>query len=85
MDRAAEGLARAFYNVYQLINCETLVYGGGVGKFGPALFDRVEQRFFELIPLAREYPMRFLPSFLGDDAGICGAALLACHHGPQTV
>ncbi len=85
VDRAAEGLARAFYNVYQLINCETLVYGGGVGKFGPALFDRVEQRFFELIPLAREYPMRFLPSFLGDDAGICGAALLACHHGPQTV
>ncbi|MGI6150853.1 MAG: ROK family protein [Christensenellales bacterium] len=78
-DRAAEGLARAFYNLYQLINCETLVYGGGVGKFGPLLFDRIEQRFFELIPMAREYPMRFLPSLLGDDAGILGAALLLFH------
>lgn len=82
VDRAAEGLARAFYNVYQLINCETLVYGGGVGKLGPALFDRVKQRFFELIPLARDYPMRFLPARLGDDAGICGAALLVRRHEP---
>lgn len=76
VDRAAEGLARAFYNVYQLINCETLIYGGGVGKFGSLLFDRVERRFFELMPMAKEYPMRFLPSVLGDDAGIRGAALL---------
>jgi len=76
VDRAAEGLARAFYNLYQLLNCDTLVYGGGVAGFGSLLFDRVERRFFELMPMAREYPMRMLPAKLGGDAGIIGAALL---------
>lgn len=76
VERAAEGLARAFYNVYQLLNCDTLVYGGGVANFGPLLFDRVERRFFELIPMAREYPMRFVRAELGEDAGIFGASLL---------
>jgi len=74
--RAAEGLARAFYNIYQLVNCDTIVYGGGVSRMGPSLFDRVSDRFYELIPMAREYPMRFTPAALGDEAGIAGAALL---------
>ncbi len=76
LERAAEGLARAFYNIYQLLNCNVIVYGGGVSKLGSLLFDRIEKRFYELIPMALEYPMHFLPSSLGDDAGIYGAALL---------
>ena len=76
IDRAANGLATVFYNLYQTFGCDRLVYGGGVAKLGERLMGKAEERFYELIPMAKEYPMTIVPAELGDNAGIIGAALL---------
>ena len=56
IDRAANGLATVFYNLYQTFGCDRLVYGGGVAKLGERLMGKAEERFYELIPMAKEYP-----------------------------
>lgn len=76
INRAADGLGTVFYNLYQTFGCDRLVYGGGVSKLGDRLMLRAQERFLNLIPMAREYPMEILPAELGDNTGIVGAALL---------
>jgi glucokinase len=77
---AVEFWGMAAANLVSLFNPETIVFGGGV--FGPAA------RFLDGIaaeakrwaqPIAIEQ-VRFVPSALGGDAGLYGAARLALSH-----
>ncbi len=62
------------YNVYQLLNINTFVLGGGLTNFGPALFDRVREEFdsYDQVKL----PVEFRIAELKDEFGIIGAAEL---------
>lgn len=76
VDRAAEYLARLFLSLYQTLDINLVVYGGGAVKVGPRLMEQSSARFNVLCRYASEYPVTFRPAQLGDDTGIIGAALL---------
>ena len=62
------------FNIYQLLNVNLYVFGGGLVNFGPLLFDRVRREFdrYNHIPL----PVEFRFAELKQDFGIIGAAEL---------
>lgn len=76
VDHAAEYLGRLFQSLYQVLDIDLVVYGGGAVKVGPRLMERSIARFNELCKSAADYPVAFRPALLGDDTGIIGAALL---------
>lgn len=80
LDDAIQFWGMAAANLVSLFNPETIVFGGGV--FGPAtrFLDRIAaeaKRWAQ--PIAIEQ-VRFVPSTLGGDAGLYGAARLALSH-----
>ncbi len=77
LDRVSEYLARMFVALYQVLNVDRVVYGGGALKISPILMERAEARFLDMLPMARAYPVTFLPAALGDDVGMIGAGLIA--------
>lgn len=77
IDNAVELWGMAAANLVSLFNPETIVFGGGV--FGPAtaLLDRIRaeaERWAQPIAIKQA---TFVPSALGGDAGLLGAAALA--------
>lgn len=70
----AHYIAICVYNLYQVLNINVFVFGGGLTNFGPALFDRVRSEFdsFDHIGL----PVEFRFAELKQDFGIIGAAEL---------
>lgn len=84
MDDAVQFWGMAAANLVSLFNPETIVFGGGV--FGPAtrFLDRIAaeaKRWAQ--PIAIEQA-RFVPSALGGDAGLYGAARLALMDNGET-
>lgn len=77
LDRVSEYLARMFVALYQTLNIDCVVYGGGALKISPTIMKRAETRFLEMLPMARDYPVSFRPAALGDDVGMIGAGLIA--------
>lgn len=71
----SEYLARMFASLYQALNIDHVVYGGGLTKI-PLLIDKMTARFDELVLHAKDYPVTFVPVALGDDMGIIGASFL---------
>ena len=74
IERAGDHLGIMFANLYQALNIDHYVIGGGVSKIGPMLFDRFKEKFKSL--LIMNCPVAFLPAAFGDDVGIAGAAML---------
>ncbi|MCL1796234.1 MAG: ROK family protein [Clostridia bacterium] len=72
LDEMAHYLAVCVFNVYQMLNINTFVFGGGLINLGEALFGRMRRDFDRVnhIPM----PVRFLMAELKQDAGILGAA-----------
>ncbi len=70
----AHWLAVCLYNIYQLLNVNLFVFGGGLVHFGDALFGPTREEFdrYNQIP----YPVEFRFAELGKDFGIIGAAEL---------
>lgn len=67
-------------NLIQLYNPEALIVGGGIAQAGRLLFEpilRTVRARAHMVPAAT---CRILPSQLGDDAGIIGAAVLAARN-----
>ena len=62
------------FNIYQLLNVNLFVFGGGLVNFGPMLYDRVRAEFdrYNHIP----QPVEFRFAELKQDFGIIGAAEL---------
>lgn len=74
LDQTAHYLAVCVFNIYQLLNVNLFVFGGGLTNFGPMLYDRVRAEFdrYNHIP----QPVEFRFAELKQDFGIIGAAEL---------
>jgi len=70
----AHYLAHCVFNVYQMLNIDTYVFGGGLTALGDAMFVKMREEFdrFNHIP----FPVRFKMAELKEDIGIIGAAEL---------
>ena len=72
LDQMAHYLAICLFNIYQLLNVNLFVFGGGLTHFGDDLFGRVRRefnRYYHLDP-----PVEFKFAELKRDFGIIGAA-----------
>lgn len=74
LDQMAHYIAVCVFNIYQLLNVNLFVFGGGLVNFGPMLYDRVRKEFdrYNHIP----QPVEFRFAKLKQDFGIIGAAEL---------
>ncbi|HHT64851.1 MAG TPA: ROK family protein [Clostridiales bacterium] len=74
LDQMAHYIALCIFNIYQLLNVNLFVFGGGVVNFGPLLFDRVRAEFdrYNHIP----QPVEFRFAELEENIGVIGAAEL---------
>ena len=70
IDRAANGLATVFYNLYQTFGCDRL-YTAGACQAGRAAYGQgPKSAFTNSFPWRRNTPMTIVPAELGDNAGI---------------
>ena len=68
----ARYLAYSVFNVYQMLNIDTFVFGGGLTALGDALFDRMRSEFDKIYHIS--FPVHFKMAELKEDIGIIGAA-----------
>jgi glucokinase len=77
ISRAAYYLGVGLANVVNVLNPDVIIVGGGLSKLGDLLLEpaikTVQERAFQLPAQA----VRIVPSQLGDDAGVVGAAVFA--------
>jgi glucokinase len=78
---SADNIGTGLVNLANIFNPEVIVVGGGLSKIGALLlgpaFKTVNQRTFPVISRA----VRLVPSTIGDDAAILGAAAFAFNKG----
>jgi len=77
VEQMAHYLAVCVFNLYQMLNIDTFVFGGGLTAMGDVLFNRMREEFdrFNHISL----PIHFKLAELKEDVGIIGAAeILKC-------
>lgn len=75
LDQTAHYFAICLFNVYQVLNVNLFVFGGGMTNFGPMLFDRVRREFDRYNHI--DVPVEFRIAELKQDIGIIGAAEFA--------
>jgi len=68
----ARYLAWSVFNVYQTLNIDTFVFGGGLTALGDALFVPMRKEFDRLYHIP--FPVHFKMAQLGENIGIIGAA-----------
>lgn len=74
LDSMAENLGVLVFNLYQLLNVNLFVFGGGLVNLGGALFDRVREVFDRYDHIKMPVELRFAE--LKQDFGIIGACEL---------
>lgn len=74
IDHMAKHLAVCVYNIYQLLNIDVFVFGGGLTNFGDALFGRMREYFDQFDHI--KFPVDFRFAELKKDFGIIGSAEL---------
>ena len=74
LGQMAHYIAVCVYNIYELLNINTFVFGGGLTSFGDLLFDRVRGEFDRYNHI--KLPVTFLTAQLKKDFGIIGASEL---------
>ena len=74
LEQTAHYIAVCVFNIYQLLNVNLFVFGGGLTHFGGMLFDRVRREFDRYNHLPQKVEFRFAE--LKQDFGIIGAAEL---------
>jgi len=72
LDEMAHYIAFCVFNVYQMLNIDTYVFGGGLTSLGDPLFDRVKKEFNRYYHIS--FPVHFKMAELKEDIGIIGAA-----------
>jgi glucokinase len=77
MDEAALALIAGTVGLVNAFNPCRLILGGGVIEGMPELVDRVGKGIHQRVLAAAGAPLQVLPSQLGNDAGVIGAAILA--------
>ncbi len=76
VNRGAEYLGRMFHSLNMIFDINVFVFGGGVVKLGKKFIDRIVASYRHYSLMDQKYPAKFLPTELGFDAGLIGAALL---------
>lgn len=76
VNRGAEYLGRMFHSLNMIFDINVFVFGGGVINLGKKFVDRIVASYRHYSLMDQKYPAQFLPSELGYDAGLIGAALL---------
>jgi glucokinase len=74
---AARALGTGIANVYNLINPELILIGGGLSRAGSLLIGPATRCAREIVPAPLRARIRVKRAKLGDDAGLLGAAYLA--------
>lgn len=74
IEHMAHHLAVCVYNVYQMLNINVFVFGGGLTNLGDVLFGRVREEFDRYDQI--KMPVEFRFAELKTDFGIIGAAEL---------
>ncbi len=82
IDDAAEALAAGISSLVNTLNPCRIVLGGGIIEGMPEMVARVEQAVRERALEAAAKKLTILPSQLGTDAGVIGAAMLAMRAKP---
>ena len=75
IDDMARYLALCVFNIYQMLNIDTFVFGGGLTGLGDVLFDRMREEFDRFCHIG--FPVHFKIAELKEDIGIIGAAEMA--------
>ena len=75
LDQQAHYMAVCLFNIYQLLNVNLFVFGGGLTHFGDMLFGRVRREFDRYNHV--DLPVEFRFAELKQDFGIIGAAEVA--------
>ena len=76
VNRGTEYLGRMFHSLNMIFDINVFVFGGGVINLGKKFVDRIVASYRHYSLMDQKYPAQFLPSELGYDAGLIGAALL---------
>ena len=74
VERMAHYLAVCVFNVYQMLNINLFVFGGGLVNFGDVLYGRMRKEFDRYNHMKQTVDFRFAE--LSKDVGIIGAAEL---------
>ena len=72
LDESGYYLGLLYYNLYQVLNIERIVLGGGLTAFGEPLFTRIRASFRSFTG-ENSSRVSFVPAALGADAGVIGA------------
>lgn len=75
--RAATYLGAGVVNIVNIFNPEVIVIGGSVAKMGDILLNPVRELVSERAFKLAAQAVRIVPTRLGDDAGVVGAAVFA--------
>lgn len=75
LDQIGGTMGLLFFNLYQILNINCFVVGGGLNAFGDNLFDRINSAFNHFIPKSRG-KVYIKPAELKQDFGIIGACEL---------
>jgi glucokinase len=75
-ERAADALATAILTAAALLDIDDVVIGGGVSAAGPTLFTPLHEAIARQAALGFVRRLRVVPTTLGRDAGLYGAAAL---------
>ena len=75
--QAATYLGIGLANLVNIFNSEMIIIGGGMSKMGDLLLAPARQVVNERAYQISAQAVRIVPSRLGDDAGIIGAAVFA--------
>jgi len=76
MQRAGRALGIAIASVARLCDLDVVTIGGGVSQAGPLLFEPVEVTLREYLRMPFGRGLRVVPTALGQEAGLIGAAAL---------
>lgn len=64
------------YNLFQILNPEAVIIGGGLMNLGPAYLGEIQKTFYSLVKDMMYDRMEIIPAELGSDSGLIGAAAL---------
>jgi glucokinase len=73
---SADNIGTGLYNLFQLLNPQAFIIGGGLTNMGDIYMDLIEQRFLSLVKKMMYDNIDFRASTLGSNAGLLGAAAL---------
>ncbi|MBI9101668.1 MAG: ROK family protein [Spirochaetales bacterium] len=76
VEDSADMVGFGIFNIFQLLNPDVVVLGGGLMNFGDSFTNRIREKFCSLTNEMMCEEMGILVSEMGTDAGLLGAAAL---------